>query len=171
MNVLALPAASLVQAGDRPGLQARSAVLAMLLNLLLSCALIQVWGATGAAIGTAVAACAGAALLISAAHDHCGQSLASTLTMVLRYWPLAAVCLLCAWLFQSGFAYWLSVQGAEVREARALRWSAAAWSLLGYVVCVVAMLSLQLRRDASLRGQWRRWRSARKQPHEQPSRR
>ncbi len=83
-NLIAFPSGTLVQALDRPGAQARAAVVSMLLNVPLSLALVRVWGVDGAATGTAIAMVASAGILVWEGHRAVGLRCVDTFRQLAR---------------------------------------------------------------------------------------
>src|SRR6185369_1303516 len=91
-NVVALPAATIAQATGRAGIQARAAVVSMLINIPLSVSLVLAWGLVGGAIATAIAMLVGSWLLIVDIHRLHGWPLAATGRLIAAFWPSVAVC-------------------------------------------------------------------------------
>jgi O-antigen/teichoic acid export membrane protein len=139
-SVLALPAAILAQAQGWPGLQARAAAVAILLNIPLSLAMVMSWGLVGAALGTAVAMIAGSAQLVRAVHRRAGRSLRSTARTVSGFWMLALVCLFWAGLTYMAFGSWFAALDAGVRFSRVTRIYPGLIAGAIYGLCLVSLL-------------------------------
>jgi O-antigen/teichoic acid export membrane protein len=91
-NLLAFPSATLLQAMDKAGLQARASLVSMLLNVPLSLCLVRLWGVDGAAIGTAIAMASAAVLLVRDAHRALGVACSTTVREIgKQMWPVYAV--------------------------------------------------------------------------------
>jgi O-antigen/teichoic acid export membrane protein len=148
-NVLALPAAAMVQAAGRADIQARAAVLTLLLNIPLSVVLLLAWGITGAALGTAIAMAAGAVLLFISMHRCYGRSPQPTLRLLAGFWPVLPVGLLflvASWL---PFESWLAAKDPAIRFAWQTRLGPALVCAFAYPACV-AILVAWLRRIGTL---------------------
>jgi Na+-driven multidrug efflux pump len=149
INVLSLPAAAMVQAAGRADLQARAALLTLVLNVPLSVVFLLQWGLTGAALGTALAMAAGAVLLFTRMHDLHGRSTRPTLRLLAGFWPVLPVCLLfllASWL---PFESWLSAKDPAIRFAWQTRVGPALVCAFAYPACV-AILVAWLRRIGTL---------------------
>jgi len=144
-NVLALPAAALVQAAARADLQARAAMLTLLVNIPLSLLLLWQWGMVGAAAGTSVAMTAGAALLLADAHRAYGRPLRPTLALVASYWPALVVCALFGLVAYLPFERWFVAIPEAARDGWRTRLAAAAAAGVAYLSCIGAMLLVQWR--------------------------
>lgn len=145
-NVLALPAAAMVQAAGRADIQARSALLTMAVNIPLSLLLLFQWGMTGAAIGTSVAMIAGSAMLVAGMHRAYGKRLAPTLATFAEFWPAVVVCAAFFALTYVPFENWLASIPEPARWAWRTRLGPTAVSALAYIACVATMIAIQVRR-------------------------
>jgi O-antigen/teichoic acid export membrane protein len=152
-NVLALPAAAMVQAAGRADLQARAAIATMLVNVPLSVLLLWQWGMPGAALGTALAMTTGACLLLASMHRAYGRSLATTLSMLAGYWPAALACVLVAVAADYAFEQWFAAVPPGMRNGWSARLPLAGVAIAAYFACAALMLALQLRRGQQTRRQ------------------
>ncbi len=142
-NLLVFPSGTLVQALDRPGIQARAALLSMALNIPLSLALVRLWGVDGAAIGTALAMTAGAGLLARDAHRAIGLSGFETARSVMREaWPLWAAAAVFGLGVHVGFTPTLLVVRAAGQHAT--RAQTLLVAVLLYLACLGLMLGCKL---------------------------
>jgi O-antigen/teichoic acid export membrane protein len=162
VNVLTLPAAAMVQAAGRADLQARAAVLTLLLNVPLSVVLLLRWGMAGAALGTAIAMVAGAAMLFTSMHRIYARSPATTLRLLAGFWPVLPVCLLFLAVSWIPFEAWLAGIDPAVRFAWQTRLVPALACALAYPACVAALLAWLVRNGTLSPGDFtalRRWRA------------
>src|SRR6185369_6895458 len=120
-SVLSFPAATLMQAAGRPGVPAKAAGYAILLNVPLSLTLVLKWGLNGAAIGTAVAMVVSAAQLLYATHRYFDRPLAATYRVLMEFWPMILVC--AGWGALTYFSYsaWFETLDPASRFSRATR--------------------------------------------------
>ena len=153
-NVLALPAAAMAQAAGRADIQARSAIVSMLINIPLSLILVLKWELAGAAAGTAVAMLSGSALLLFDVHRAYRQSLSATLRVLWQFWPLLLVCIVWGTLVYFPFEYWVSSLDPSTRYAREMRFYPALIAGAAYLGCLASMAAVQLRRGGLSQEQW-----------------
>ncbi len=157
-SVVALPAASLVQSMGRADLHARSALLALGINIPMSIALVQQWGVAGVAVGTALAMACGAGLLLMDTHKACGRPVADTVGKVVRLGPLALICATVGILSWIATDYAVSRFGLSAISTPSARLSVAALAIATYGLCVGLMLFYALRRGmVTLRRQSGPW--------------
>jgi len=148
-SVLALPAAAMAQAAGRAELQARAAVVTLLINVPLSFFLILKLQLVGVAAGTAIAMMTGAALLIADVHKAYAQPLMSTLKPLWHFvWPPACVCAAFALLAWFPFELWLASLDPATRFSREMRVIPGLLAGFTYVGCLISMLALQIHRGA-----------------------
>ena len=148
-SVLALPAAAMAQAAGRAEIQARAAVVTLLINVPLSFFLIFKLQLVGVAAGTAIAMAAGATVLLADVHKAYAQSMMSTLKPLWRFcWPPACVCAAFALLTWVPFELWLASLDPATRFAREMRVIPGLLAGLAYVVCLISMLGVQIHRGA-----------------------
>lgn len=161
-SVLALPAASLVQSMGRADLHARSALLALGINVPMSIVLVQEWGVPGVAVGTAIAMASGATLLLTDTHKACGRSVINTVSKMIRFGPLALICAAVGVLSWISTEYAVSRYGLGAISTPNARFGAAALAIGTYGLCVGLMLIYALRRGMlTLRPQTAAWLSTR----------
>lgn len=145
-GVLALPAATLMQAANRPGVPGRAALLSIVVNIPLSLLLVTRWELVGAAIGTAVAMSVGALQLGLAAHRHFSRPVAPTLRVLRDFWPPALVCV-CGGVLAFGlFDAWFATVEPAMRFARTTRVYPAVAAGCAYATIVCIALALELAR-------------------------
>lgn len=145
-SVVALPAASLVQSMGRADLHARSALLALGINVPMSIILVQHWGVPGVAVGTSLAMACGAGLLLLDTHKACGKSVIDTVGKVVRFGPLALICAAIGILSWISTDYVVTRFGLGAVSKPNARIVAAALALAAYGLCVGMMLLYALRR-------------------------
>jgi Na+-driven multidrug efflux pump len=140
-SLVAVPAGTLVQALDRPGIQARAAIVSIALNIPLSLTLVRSWGVDGAALGTALAMILSSFLLVRDAHRAGGLVLSATWRdLVRRQWPLWLTCGGFAFATQTMFSRWLLTKAITLRYLVPLRLGALAMAVCLYIACVVLMI-------------------------------
>jgi O-antigen/teichoic acid export membrane protein len=155
-DVLALPAAAMAQAAGRADIQARSAIASILINIPLSLLFVLVldWGLVGAACGTAVAMLASSALLMFDVHRAYKRPLSTTSGILLQFWPLLVVCLICGALVHFPFGQWLASLDAGTRFSREHRVYPGLLSGVAYLACLALMAGVQIHRGALSREQY-----------------
>jgi len=142
-SILALPAATLVQAAGKPGFQARAAALAILINVPLSLLLVTQWGLMGAAIGTGIAMILSALQLLHAVHKHFARPLGATFLMLAKFWPVLLVCAAWGGFTLVGFDYWFAAVDPSIRYYRATRFYPGLAALGIYAMCLVSMFLVE----------------------------
>ena len=147
-SVLSLPAAMLMQAAGRPGIQARAALIAIAINVPLSLALLAKWELVGAATGTGVAMVAGASFVVVATHRHFDRPLRSTAALLARFWPLLLACACWGGLSWLVFREWFATLDAALRFSRATRVYPGLAAIAVYLLCVTSMVAIEVRRGA-----------------------
>lgn len=154
LNVLALPAVAMVQAAGRAELQARAALVTMIINIPLSLLLLLRYGMVGAAAGTSVAMAAGGMLMLADTHRAYRRPLRPTLAMIARYWPALLVCALFGLVAWLPFESWIAAIPESARDDWRSRLPAAALAGLAYLLCMSAMVLVQLRCGLITRAQY-----------------
>ncbi len=148
-SVLALPAAAMAQAAGRAELQARAAIVTLLINVPLSFVLILKLQLVGVAAGTAIAMMAGAAMLMADVHKAYAQPLVNTLKPLWHlFWAPACVCAAFALLTWFLFELWLASVNPGIRFSREMRVIPGLIAGLTYVGCLISMLAAQIHRGA-----------------------
>lgn len=147
-NLLALPAATLIQTVGLPGLPARMAVLSILLNIPISLLLVTRWGLTGAAVGTALVMIASACLLLHLVHRHFGRPLKATLRILVNFWPLLLVCGILGGMTYLLFNGWFAMLEPGIRFARANRIYPGIVAVALYALCILSMLFIEIYRGS-----------------------
>ena len=145
-SVLALPAATLMQAAGRPDLPGRAALLSIAVNIVLSLVLIMRWELVGAAVGTAIAMLLGAVQLGYAAHRFHGQPIIPTLRMLAGFWPPVLVCVCWGALAYGAFDAWFQTLDAAIRFSRATRVYPALAAAGLYVMILGSVLAVEMLR-------------------------
>ena len=153
-NVLALPAAAMVQAAGRADLQARAAMLTLVVNVPLSLTLLWQFGMGGAAIGTSLAMMGGALVLVASMHRAYGRPPAATLSMLAAYWPVLLACALIAIAAWVPFARWFGEVPEALRDSWRLRLPLAGVAIGGYLLIAALLLVLQFRCGLLTRAQY-----------------
>ncbi|MGK2859768.1 MAG: hypothetical protein ACSLFQ_21430 [Thermoanaerobaculia bacterium] len=109
--LVAVPAALLLQAEGRPDVEARAAVISVLINLPVSLLLIPKFGAAGASLGIGLGTAAGAVWLLSRFHRLHSLSMTETLSDVWRVVREPALVVATAGvLATASFKLWLTPQ-------------------------------------------------------------
>ncbi len=147
-NMLALPAATLIQTVGLPGLPARMAVFSILLNIPISLLLVTRWGLTGAAVGTALVMIASAGLLLHLVHRHFGRPLKVTLRILANFWPLLLVCGILGGITYLLFNGWFAMLEPGIRFARENRIYPGILAVTLYVFCLMTMFGIELFRGS-----------------------
>ena len=147
-NIIALPAAAMAQAAGRAGLQARSALASMLINIPLSLVLVLKWGLAGAAAGTAIAMLGSSSLLLWQVHRAYEKPLSATMRILWEFWPLLLVCAICAALLYLPFEHWVASLDPGIRYSRKMRVYPAALAGVAYVICLATMAVVHINRGA-----------------------
>ena len=145
-SVVAMPAASLVQSMGRADLHARSALLALCINVPMSIMLVHQWGVPGVAVGTAIAMASGAGLLLIDTHKACGRSVTDTIGKMVRFGPLLLICAAVGVLSWISTDYAVSRYGLSAVSTPSARFAAAALAIATYGLCVGLMLLYAIRR-------------------------
>jgi O-antigen/teichoic acid export membrane protein len=153
-SLLALPAALMAQAAGRADIQARSAIVSMLVNIPLSIFLMLKWDMAGAAAGTAIAMLTGSALLLVQVHRAYGQRLSTTMANMGQPWPLFIVCLGFGALVYYPFELWLTSLDPVVRYSWETRLYLGLATAAAYFACLATMAVLQIHRGALSRDQY-----------------
>jgi O-antigen/teichoic acid export membrane protein len=145
-NLLALPLATLAQAAGRPEVQARAAMVSIILNIPLSLTLVRVWGVEGGALASSLAMILGMVILMREARAALGTEAVSAVSVtVLRHWPLAAVCLGWGGAVHFFFGRWLVTTPVHLRYGLRLRALAGVAALALYGACLLIVLLVKLR--------------------------
>ncbi len=147
-NMLALPAATLIQTVGLPGLPARMAVLSILLNIPISLLLVTRWGLTGAAVGTGLVMVISASLLLYLVHRHFGRPLNATLRILANFWQPLLVCGILGGINYLLFSSWFATLEPGIRFARANRIYPGILALTLYALCVFSMLYVEISRGS-----------------------
>lgn len=149
-NILAMPAALLAQATGRADIQARSALVSLLINVPLSIFLVHEWGMTGAAAGTAIAMLTGSVMLMVQVHRAHARPVGATLQRLAYAWPIVVGALVCGVVVYAGFEAWLITLDSVARYAWSTRLLLAALALSGYAACLGALVMVLLHRGSLL---------------------
>jgi O-antigen/teichoic acid export membrane protein len=147
-SVLSLPAATLMQVAQRPGVPGKAAALAIVLNVPLSLLLVIQWGLAGAAIGTAAAMVASSSQLLHATHRHFGRPLAATCRVLMEFWPLVLVCAGFGVLTTMAYSAWFETLDPATRFSRSTRAWPGILAIATYALCLLSMFLVQLYRGA-----------------------
>jgi O-antigen/teichoic acid export membrane protein len=140
-SLLAVPAGTLLQAHDRPGTQARAALVSIALNIPLSLAFVRVWGVEGAALGTTMAMVIGSLWLLRDAHGLVKLSPVTTWRQLQQQqWPMWIACATFGIVTHQAFGWWFLNADPTVRYALPYRVGALVLSGLLYAACVGLML-------------------------------
>lgn len=145
-NLLALPVATLSQAAGHPLIQARAAIVSVLINMLLSVAFVHVWGLPGAAFGSSVAMVLGTALLLRDGRAVLGTEVTSAMRLAFtRHIPVIAVCVAWGVLVHVVFGHWILSLPLPVRYGVGMR-ALAAFAAVGlYAACALTMLAVKIK--------------------------
>lgn len=145
-SVISLPAAAIAQAAGRADLQAKSAMVTLLVNLPLSWLLVWHWKMSGVAFGTAAALVSGSLMLLASVHTLYQQPLKGTAQLIARFWPALTVCVLWGIACYLVFEHWIVGQDPLTRYSRENRLVPGLLAGLAYVGCLLCMLLAQIKR-------------------------
>jgi O-antigen/teichoic acid export membrane protein len=138
VNLLGLPLGTLAQAVGRPALQARSAVVSIVLNVPLSLLLARKWGVEGAAVGTAIALAAGFVTLFVSLHAALAIPLGHTVRdLVRRHGAALGTALMWGIACRLAFSAWLATAPPE--HGGEMRVVAGFVSAGLYAICLTSM--------------------------------
>jgi O-antigen/teichoic acid export membrane protein len=145
-GVISLPAAAMIQSAGRSDIQARAALLALLINIPLSILLTSQFGTSGAAAASALSMCLSALGVLTLTHRLYRKRIVSSRAVVTRFASQALIALALAgviwWLFQS----WLNSL-PEIGDA-ASRAKASVAAMVAYVCIMLGALSVTFRTPA-----------------------
>lgn len=145
-SVLALPAATLMQAAGRADVPGRAALLAVFINAVLSLLLIGQWGMVGAAAGTALAMVAAAGRLGYITHRHFDRPVGPTLRMLASLWMPILMCLTWGVLTYALFTLWFGALAPAERYSRETRLLPALVALGGYATLILCIAGVEFLR-------------------------
>ena len=101
ISVIAMPVNLFVQAMGRTAVMARLAVVSIIMNVVFSLILIQIWGKEGAAAGTALAISITGLMYLYDFHSVNHRSMSGTCYKLLHLmWPAVFICAMCYGLEQ-----------------------------------------------------------------------
>lgn len=142
-SILALPAAAMAQGAGRPDLQARAALVSLVVNIPASYLLAMSMGVTGAALGTSLAMCLSAILLLGETHKYYGRRLRNALIASIRSLLVVANLLGLTAIFWASFDAWLPLPHASTALA-ANRAIAATVAIVGFAACIALLAACHL---------------------------
>jgi len=145
ISIIAMPVNLFIQAMGRTGVMARLAVISIIINLVMSVLLIQIWGKEGAAAGTTLAISIAGMMYLFDFHTVNNRSMAATIATVIHLiWPALLICALCYGVEQL-IEPWVISSRWYMAPAALVLYGVAAILIL-YVFAVTARLgSLELR--------------------------
>jgi len=93
ISIIAMPVNLFIQAMGRTAVMAKLAVISIIINIILSLILIQVWGKEGAAAGTAIAISITGVMYLQDFHGANQQRMSETVSNLIHMmWPALSVC-------------------------------------------------------------------------------
>jgi O-antigen/teichoic acid export membrane protein len=93
ISVITMPVNLFIQAMGRTVVMAKLAIVSIVINVVLSFLLVQVWGKEGAAAGTALAVSITGGMYLFDFHASNKKKIIETISMIIRImWPALAIC-------------------------------------------------------------------------------